>query len=287
MNVKTIIALAVVILGLMAPFLAWAGGAKTVWVDSYTKKDGTYVSGHWRSPPDGTGSGAGGVAAAGSGYSAYYGSGLSSPGTSDWHFYSVRVYEGGDLVAYGHGNDKSSETSAEVAVWAAQEKLRSSLYKRGLGHLAVDRFISETFSPESCRLTTGPVKVEPNRCCDWGTNIHHTYEMNCLTPSPHQTDAAVAFTAPGRSPEPTPTSAKTTKLIRFPLTCKAEVDATASSFLCVSDGGKYKFSHSGSESLQQAELFGYVLTVYKDGAGQLVAEDILKRRAPVILGEGQ
>ena len=32
----------------------WAGGAKTVWVNSYTRKDGTYVSGHWRSPPDGT-----------------------------------------------------------------------------------------------------------------------------------------------------------------------------------------------------------------------------------------
>ena len=31
--------------------LAEAEGAKTVWVDPYTRKDGTYVQGHFRSPP--------------------------------------------------------------------------------------------------------------------------------------------------------------------------------------------------------------------------------------------
>jgi len=32
-------------------FLGLAHASKTVWVDSYTRKDGTYVQGHFRSPP--------------------------------------------------------------------------------------------------------------------------------------------------------------------------------------------------------------------------------------------
>lgn len=35
----------------------FAGGAKTVWVNAYTKSNGTYVSGHYRSPPTGTSAG--------------------------------------------------------------------------------------------------------------------------------------------------------------------------------------------------------------------------------------
>ncbi len=40
-----------VFISIILPSSAQAGGVKTTWVNSYTKKDGTHVRGHWRSSP--------------------------------------------------------------------------------------------------------------------------------------------------------------------------------------------------------------------------------------------
>ena len=51
MSTKRLIVMIMVFISIILPSSAQAGGAKTTWVNSYTKKDGTHVRGHWRSSP--------------------------------------------------------------------------------------------------------------------------------------------------------------------------------------------------------------------------------------------
>jgi len=70
--------------------LVYAEGAKTVWVDSYTRSDGTYVSGHWRSPPSDSSASAG-----------YY---PTSSSTNTYYEYEIQIWNNG-IEFLGNGYD--------------------------------------------------------------------------------------------------------------------------------------------------------------------------------------
>jgi len=161
---------------------AFAGGAKTVWVNSYTKSNGTYVSGYFRSPPDGSGSGS---------YNVSYGyGGYNSVRVRDRfsHKYSIDIYEGGKKIVRSYGIGDSQVSAAEDSTWKAQNEIEGILYARGMSHAHVECFVSKIFSQDSCRMIIGQLKVERDRCCDGGTNYSREYSQTCIVPSFEEKD---------------------------------------------------------------------------------------------------
>lgn len=174
---KTLIALGI-ITGLLAPTELLAGGAKTVWVDSYTKSDGTYVSGHWRSPPDGTGISLG---------TSYVNPYSGKPQVQEHRYwYHINIFETGKSVCEeGHMGRPwskyrdSEEAAAASSTWEVQECLRRVFYGRGLGHEEVDTMFSRIFTQSACRLETAPINTGK-------VIIDHEYTMTCIVPGQNE-----------------------------------------------------------------------------------------------------
>lgn len=157
-----------------------AGGAKTVWVNSYTRSDGTYVSGHFRSPPDSSDT---------SGISYGYGGYTSTPGRDRFiHSYSIDIYDGGKKIVRSYSVGDSQVSAAEDSTWKAQNEIEDILYARGMSHSDVECFVSKIFSQDSCRMIVGQPKVERDRCCDGGTNYYREYSQTCIVPSFEEKD---------------------------------------------------------------------------------------------------
>lgn len=167
---------------------AQAGGAKTVWVNAYTRSDGTYVSGYWRSPPDGIGVGS--VPSLGS--SSYVPAGTSSytaiqpkPAPKDTYCYDINIYRSGNRVVElsyryqggcGIGED-TIQLAAESSVFKAQEKLRRILYSDGLGHQQVNSIVLSAFTADACQLQEAPPDTTTSEY-----RIMHRYTMDCIIP---------------------------------------------------------------------------------------------------------
>jgi hypothetical protein len=137
---------------------AFGGGAKTVWVNSYTRSNGTYVSGHWRSPPDGGGT-AVYVPSSYPDYSAHSSSGVSgnTEAIRNSFNYEVNIYykrssSGSTLrIRSSSSYQDSAIIAEEEAVYEAQEKLRNLLYESySLDHVLVAKEIERIFSQENC-----------------------------------------------------------------------------------------------------------------------------------------
>ena len=150
----------------------FAGGAKTVWVNAYTKSNGTYVSGHYRSPPTGTSSGT----------SSYVGSYSSSSYAttsvrSNEYCYDVKVWidgvllsSGGNLTSYdvhtsgtcyssgwissgGRKAEYTEEAAAEKGILLASEAVQSYYFKKGLKASQVFEKTNRVFMQENCFAT--------------------------------------------------------------------------------------------------------------------------------------
>ncbi len=155
---------------------AQAGGAKTVWVNAYTRSNGTYVSGYWRSPPDGIGV---------TDLPTSVGSAYQVPQLpltlKDYYSYNVNIYHEGKLIVYRHGAADCGGfkgtvlEAAEATVFSAQERLRSKLYEKGLGHQQVNSIVLSAFTADACQLQTAPVDRRE-------TVVFHSYTMDCIIP---------------------------------------------------------------------------------------------------------
>jgi len=246
MNTRTW-ALIMALFLLLIPTAALSAGAKTVWVTAYTKGNGTYVSGHWRSPPDSAGVGS---------YSGnYYTPGYSSSTASTTsgaiennYRYTVHVYRKGVPVGYGKSEWSDSQVGAEEsALWQAQEGLRRDLYKAGLGHEEVQVRLDRMFSQESCKLdsTSTPHPTV-------ATIIYNESTMTCIAPT---------------APEAGVSAGKLT----FPFTCAAVVDAVSGSTPCWSDSGIVVLYHAGESVFKYAEEDGWTITVSSLPDGHMIA----------------
>jgi len=154
---------------------AQAGGAKTVWVNAYTRSDGTYVSGYWRSPPDSVGVGVIPVA----GGSAYM-LPQEAKKLKDLYTYYVNIYQDGNLIVRSGGASEGGfkeavHETAEATVFDAQERLRSKLYEKGLGHQQVNSIVLSAFTADACQLQTAPVDRRE-------AVVFHKYTMDCIIP---------------------------------------------------------------------------------------------------------
>ena len=166
---------------------AQAGGAKTVWVNAYTRADGTYVSGYWRSPPDGIGAGRSPSLVS----SSYIPAGTTSytalqekPVPKDVYRYDINIYQSGKLVvqvsrryAGGSTAEDSIQLAAESSVFKAQEGLRSKLYEKGLGHQQVNSIVLSAFTADACQLQEAPPDTTTSEY-----RIYHNYTMDCIIP---------------------------------------------------------------------------------------------------------
>jgi hypothetical protein len=143
---------------------AFGSGAKTVLVNSYTKSDGTYVSAHWRSPPDGGGSSVY-IPSSYPQYSPYSSAGVSGntktsePETKrkELFTYKVKIFYKYSSSGYIYDFEKSGYekdnmiVAEEKAVYEAQEELRDFLYEHySLNHVLVAKEMDRVFSQTSC-----------------------------------------------------------------------------------------------------------------------------------------
>jgi hypothetical protein len=249
MRIKALLACLLSVLGLIFPSSLLAGGAKTVWVNSYTKKDGTYVSAHWRSPPDGTGAG---ISVGSAYYGGLYGTGTAvQPQKKNMYRYEVNVYEDGrhlcrDVHSYQRLKDSYIEAE-ESDVWAVQECLRAEFYKRGMDHAGVAGMLAAVFSREACKLeSSAPMPYE--------NIVIHESTMTCLIVS-RKPETAGAYSA--SSP--------------FPLTCQAMQDQSSRSTKCSGSSGITTLYHEGERVFGVAEANGLEITVSQLPDGSLVA----------------
>lgn len=228
---------------LLIPTAALSAGAKTVWVSAYTKGNGTYVSGHWRSPPSGTG--------AGSYTGSYYTPGYSSTASvtasaaiDNQYKYHVNVFRKGTQIAWGDSTWSDSQAGAEEsALWEAQESLRAGLYKAGLSHQEVQVELDKIFSQESCKLdsTSAP---HPNIA----TVIYNESTLTCIAPTVLMSGSRT-----------------------FPFTCTAMQDAAGDRTSCRTESGVVVLYHEGESLFSRAESSGYSLTISSLPDGSLIA----------------
>lgn len=239
-------ALLMALLLLIIPTAALSAGAKTVWVNAYTKGNGTYVSGHWRSPPDSAGVGS----YSGSYYTPGYSSSTSvtaSAAIDNQYKYNVNVYRAGKLIAYSdiivNSWSDSQAGAEESALWYTQEKLRADLYKAGLSHQEVQVELDKMFAQESCKLdsTSAPHSTI-------ATVIYNESTMTCIAPN-------------------VPMSGSRT----FPFTCTAMQDTTSNTTSCRTESGVVVLYHDGESLFSRAESSGYSLTISSLPDGSLIA----------------
>lgn len=241
---------------------AWAGGAKTVWVDSYTRKDGTYVSGHWRSSP--------GSSVAELPSSLYDGSSsLHTTGSRDapkYHAvyrYDIDILEGGkeicrDALNHGDSLHDTHEAAAVSSTWKMQECLRAEFYRGKMNHEGVAAMISSVFSKTACKLESG---ISYN-----GSLEIHESTMTCLIMSKEEQKVLEL-------------SSRT-----YPFKCRAMQDRSASSTKCQTAAEVVTLYHAGEGVFGAAEAKGLFLTVSKLSDGSLtVAADGDSRIAQVSL----
>jgi hypothetical protein len=139
--------------------------ADDVWVDSYTKRDGTHVSGHWRSAP-----GAGSSAYSTSTYSgAYIPTSSSDSPTSFWT--RIQVWHNGETlsecIGCGYGpaftrqvtrcgsgsGDKGGESGLN-ALRECKELLREFVLTLGKDLEEADNFANEIFAAANSKNCT-------------------------------------------------------------------------------------------------------------------------------------
>jgi len=149
----------------------FAGGAKTVWVNAYTKSNGTYVSGHYRSPPTGTSAGV----------SSYAGSYSSSSYATTSVFkneycYDVKIWIDGNLIdehgkasngdimtsgecrwswrSGGRSGDASEDIAAENGIVEASVAVQHYYFSKGLSAASVFDKTNSIFTQENCFAMT-------------------------------------------------------------------------------------------------------------------------------------
>jgi hypothetical protein len=159
--------------------VSFAEGAKTVWVDGYTRSNGTYVSGHYRSPP----------ASSGISYDNY--SSYSQNNIIVYYEYEIQIWKNGiefrgrGYDAFPSSNNSSSShcgssyydntarEASENAVTPCSESLYNYAYSLGLNHNEVAEFITNTFTEESCVSHGSKKRTEPGK-------VFHKEIMRCI-----------------------------------------------------------------------------------------------------------
>lgn len=279
MKIKVLLACLLSVLGLLFPSSLLAGGAKTVWVSAYTKKDGTYVSGHFRSPPDGTG--AGHSPEVGS-LMGYYPTGVSASSTPRVDYrYKIQVYEDGRRLCekYAGLYDTHGE-AAESTTWQVQECLREEFYSRKMTHLEVNTLLAEVFSKANCTLRSSP----PLPSIDIMGGRYTVFEstMTCSAPARRSQSPISASPAPAPAPGRSASTQKKTPPAKaltsaaaktsLPLTCRAVDDGPHNTTtLCRTGSDVVKLRHRGETFFTFAEASGELITISSAGSAGLVA----------------
>lgn len=120
---------------------AYAEGPKTVWVNSYTRSDGTYVVGHWRSPPKSSSSGS---------YSGIYTPNYS--GQSIYYEYTTSLYLNGEHFASCKSSNLKTETQAvESSLNHCVTRIYGWAARNNVSFTTADKIIELTFTKENCR----------------------------------------------------------------------------------------------------------------------------------------
>jgi hypothetical protein len=151
----------------------FAGGAKTVWVNAYTKSNGTYVSGHYRSPPTGTSAGVSSYA--GSYSSSSY---ATTSARNNEYCYDVKIWIDGNLIDQ-HGKvsnsdivtsgkcdrlsiyrddgtpaEASEDIAAESGIVRASVAVQHYYFSKGLSAASVFDKTNSIFTQENCFAMT-------------------------------------------------------------------------------------------------------------------------------------
>lgn len=245
---------------------AWAGGAKTVWVNSYTRKDGTYVSGHWRSPPGssfGLSPSLGSSVSAGTGICYIPDYSMNDTGTRKSSILGTVTKEGLDLSKCVVGSNggagvcegfKIAVTSGKTYMWERDHFDSLAQHCRPSGITNLPGRASVVCNGEGAQGSSS-----------WTLSI--TPEPVCVDPADEQSASKVNSSSPASAKE-------NLYPIGFVVNCKAVSDrlpnATtldeSSNYLCPA-----RIEHNREPWIVAAESNGWVLTLKIDADNSQIA----------------